>query len=231
MGSSGDLNTRPAKLKNPPPAWVWKGLLAVGIIARGAAASEANHAARLAAIDSARTAAVETRRSDSSHLAAVVDSGPALSGERVMQVDWTLHQSPFSIPHDDLHRRATALLLDSTARVLRRASKNVSYAEAARALLMGMQAPLTATQIKRQSLLSEQLDKIDRRVMLETRRREARATAQTQPLQPRHREPMSQTPRTVVPSGASARCRDGSYSYSVSRRGTCSHHGGVSEWL
>lgn len=32
------------------------------------------------------------------------------------------------------------------------------------------------------------------------------------------------------PSGASARCRDGSYSFSLNRRGTCSHHGGVAEW-
>ena len=31
-------------------------------------------------------------------------------------------------------------------------------------------------------------------------------------------------------SGASARCRDGSLSYSAHRRGTCSHHGGVAEW-
>jgi Protein of unknown function (DUF3761) len=34
-----------------------------------------------------------------------------------------------------------------------------------------------------------------------------------------------------APSGASARCRDGSYSFSQSRRGTCSHHGGVAQWL
>lgn len=34
-----------------------------------------------------------------------------------------------------------------------------------------------------------------------------------------------------VPAGASARCRDGTYSFSQSRRGTCSHHGGVAEWL
>ena len=32
------------------------------------------------------------------------------------------------------------------------------------------------------------------------------------------------------PAGATARCRDGSYSYSQSRRGTCSHHGGVAQW-
>jgi hypothetical protein len=34
-----------------------------------------------------------------------------------------------------------------------------------------------------------------------------------------------------VPAGASAQCRDGSYSFSRSRRGTCSHHGGVGRWL
>src|SRR3954447_18664799 len=34
-----------------------------------------------------------------------------------------------------------------------------------------------------------------------------------------------------IPAGASARCRDGTYSFSQHHRGTCSHHGGVSEWL
>jgi hypothetical protein len=34
-----------------------------------------------------------------------------------------------------------------------------------------------------------------------------------------------------VPSGASAVCGDGNYSFSQSRSGTCSHHGGVDEWL
>jgi len=35
----------------------------------------------------------------------------------------------------------------------------------------------------------------------------------------------------TAPHGASARCADGTYSFSQSRRGTCSHHGGVAEWL
>ncbi|KAB0641696.1 DUF3761 domain-containing protein [Burkholderia latens] len=34
-----------------------------------------------------------------------------------------------------------------------------------------------------------------------------------------------------VPDGASARCRDGTYSFSRHRRGTCSGHGGVAAWL
>lgn len=33
-----------------------------------------------------------------------------------------------------------------------------------------------------------------------------------------------------IPAGASAQCNDGTYSFSASRRGTCSHHGGVSVW-
>lgn len=34
-----------------------------------------------------------------------------------------------------------------------------------------------------------------------------------------------------APAGATARCRDGTYSFSQHRAGTCSHHGGVAAWL
>ncbi len=33
------------------------------------------------------------------------------------------------------------------------------------------------------------------------------------------------------PSGATARCADGTYSYSQHASGTCSHHGGVARWI
>jgi hypothetical protein len=33
------------------------------------------------------------------------------------------------------------------------------------------------------------------------------------------------------PRGATARCRDGTYSYSRHARGTCSGHGGVARWI
>lgn len=33
------------------------------------------------------------------------------------------------------------------------------------------------------------------------------------------------------PAGATAQCRDGSYSFSQHRSGTCSGHGGVAVWL
>lgn len=34
-----------------------------------------------------------------------------------------------------------------------------------------------------------------------------------------------------VPEGATARCRDGTYSFSRHHGGTCSRHGGVASWL
>ncbi|XYJ09452.1 DUF3761 domain-containing protein [Telluria sp. B2] len=41
----------------------------------------------------------------------------------------------------------------------------------------------------------------------------------------------SKTQGDVAPAGASAKCRDGTYSFSQNRRGTYSHHGGVRSWL
>jgi len=33
------------------------------------------------------------------------------------------------------------------------------------------------------------------------------------------------------PPGATAQCRDGTWSFSQHHQGTCSHHGGVARWL
>jgi Protein of unknown function (DUF3761) len=41
----------------------------------------------------------------------------------------------------------------------------------------------------------------------------------------------SRSKSNAGPTGATAQCRDGSYSYSQHHRGTCSHHGGVARWL
>ena len=46
-----------------------------------------------------------------------------------------------------------------------------------------------------------------------------------------HDEVQSPTQYNAIPAGACAICNDGSYSFSKHRRGTCSRHGGVSEWL
>src|SRR5437899_6848231 len=40
-----------------------------------------------------------------------------------------------------------------------------------------------------------------------------------------------QQPVPTAPTGATARCRDGTYSFSRHHSGTCSHHGGVAMWL
>ena len=34
-----------------------------------------------------------------------------------------------------------------------------------------------------------------------------------------------------APAGASAKCRDGTFSFSQHHSGACSHHGGVANWL
>lgn len=37
--------------------------------------------------------------------------------------------------------------------------------------------------------------------------------------------------RAAAPSDATARCVDRTYSFSATHSGTCSHHGGVAQWL
>jgi len=51
------------------------------------------------------------------------------------------------------------------------------------------------------------------------------------PPPPTMRRTRTERRARTYPSGASAVCRDGTYSYSARRRGTCSHHGGVAQWL
>ncbi|MEH4990137.1 DUF3761 domain-containing protein [Enterobacter asburiae] len=49
------------------------------------------------------------------------------------------------------------------------------------------------------------------------------------------KEPKSAPTSAVVPnaveSGATARCKDGSFSHSKQHSGSCSRHGGVAQWL
>ncbi|HEY7440435.1 MAG TPA: DUF3761 domain-containing protein, partial [Acidimicrobiia bacterium] len=42
---------------------------------------------------------------------------------------------------------------------------------------------------------------------------------------------VASTRGTAPPPGATALCRDGTYSFSQTHSGTCSHHGGVQQWL
>lgn len=51
------------------------------------------------------------------------------------------------------------------------------------------------------------------------------------PAAPVTRGPVSgQNTNPGGPSGATAKCRDGSYSHSAHRSGTCARHGGVAQW-
>jgi hypothetical protein len=43
--------------------------------------------------------------------------------------------------------------------------------------------------------------------------------------------PSPSTDPTLTPDGPTAICADGTYSYSQSASGTCSHHGGVATWI
>jgi hypothetical protein len=51
----------------------------------------------------------------------------------------------------------------------------------------------------------------------------------TQP--PATEPPATAAPAPQAPAGATAICVDGTYSFSQTRSGTCSHHGGVAQWL
>lgn len=44
------------------------------------------------------------------------------------------------------------------------------------------------------------------------------------------RAPAIVNPTSDHPSGATAKCRDGTFSFSAHRSGTCSHHQGVAVW-
>ena len=41
----------------------------------------------------------------------------------------------------------------------------------------------------------------------------------------------SSNPQNTDPTGATARCKDGSYSHAKNHSGACSRHGGVAEWM
>jgi serine/threonine-protein kinase len=42
---------------------------------------------------------------------------------------------------------------------------------------------------------------------------------------------VTQTASSTDPAGATALCKDGSYSFSKTASGTCSNHGGVGRWI
>lgn len=59
----------------------------------------------------------------------------------------------------------------------------------------------------------------------------SRQPPSSQTTSPPARSPAPQSSQAVAPEGATARCKDGSFSHSQHHRGACSRHGGVDGWL
>ncbi len=55
-------------------------------------------------------------------------------------------------------------------------------------------------------------------------------TAFIVPTQPPPTQAQGVSINNSIPAGATAKCADGTYSFSQHRSGTCSHHGGVTQW-
>jgi hypothetical protein len=59
------------------------------------------------------------------------------------------------------------------------------------------------------------------------------ASSGTPPTPPAAKEPSGKAPTKSAagaPENATAKCKDGTYSFAKQHRGACSHHGGVAEW-
>jgi cytoskeletal protein RodZ len=65
----------------------------------------------------------------------------------------------------------------------------------------------------------------------ETAREKVSEVVTTQPINQVDKVGTYVLPASAAPAGPTARCNDGTYSYSAHHQGTCSHHSGVAEWL
>ncbi|HKW10682.1 MAG TPA: DUF3761 domain-containing protein [Gemmatimonadaceae bacterium] len=59
----------------------------------------------------------------------------------------------------------------------------------------------------------------------------AKADAKADSKQAKMAAAPTKTASNTDATGATAKCKDGTYSHAASRRGACSKHGGVAEWL
>ncbi len=59
----------------------------------------------------------------------------------------------------------------------------------------------------------------------------ATSKAQAAATSPAPAAPAAKTAANTDPTGATALCKDGTYSHSKHHTGSCSHHGGVAQWL
>jgi hypothetical protein len=206
-----------------PPIWLPLAFLAIGFGGRASDLAEKAEV-RVAAERATAVAATAAKRlADSTALADRIEDSTDRTHAELLALDAEVHGSSFALPHSGLHTAATRARLDSAASVLRLATTSAALLLTARQLLAtGVDTALTAEHRRHAQLLSRaerlatsQADRA-RQEKAAQERRVARLSAQRRPAAPR---------------GATARCRDGTYSYSATRRGTCSRHGGVASWL
>ena len=58
-----------------------------------------------------------------------------------------------------------------------------------------------------------------------------KATSKSEATSTASSAPAAKTASNTDPTGATAQCKDGTYSHSKHHTGACSHHGGVAQWL
>lgn len=97
-------------------------------------------------------------------------------------------------------------------------------------LLLSLIAPVASTQFKTLAAATSNSIEAEPTIVASM---SGESTMAASAQRRRHRRGRYRGPVRAVraPIGASARCRDGSYSFSRTRRGTCSWHGGVAAWL
>lgn len=58
----------------------------------------------------------------------------------------------------------------------------------------------------------------------------SKAAPATVPAKPAHPRASTAPAAATGPQGATAKCRDNTYSHSKDHKGACSHHGGIANW-
>ena len=89
---------------------------------------------------------------------------------------------------------------------------------------------ITQAQLKLQDSyndLAEAIERVNRIGVIEP----SSASAKPKSSTPKSSSKSGPAKALGISEGATAECQDGTFSYSQSRRGTCSHHGGVKRWL
>jgi hypothetical protein len=217
-------------LRRPPPAVVWMVLLGISAAGRLQSEVEADRVRAVAEAAAAASAAAELRRSDSLRLVQEVDSARRMKRTEIIALDERLHATAYLVSHGELHGLAVRARLDSATKLLARAARSSAMLALAQAQLSAVRQPVAADQSVRLDKLTAKASSFERRITSDSLARVKADSLRTfARLRTRTVRPAPQRPSH--PPGASALCADGSYSYSANRRGTCSHHGGVAQWL